>query len=158
MADMLVKLYDLPDPAPHLARLREQGINIRHARTYEMSPVIDWVREVFAQNWADEAAACFARHPVSCLIAVHDGALLGFACYEATCRNYLGPMGVSDSARGRGIGAALLLAALRGLADLGYAYAVIGGVGPRDFYTRTCGAIEIPDSTPGIYRDRLRPR
>lgn len=39
----------------------------------------------------------------------------------------------------------------------GYAYAIIGGVGPADFYARAVGAVEIPDSTPGIYADMLSP-
>jgi hypothetical protein len=55
-----------------------------------------------------------------------------------------------------GIGKALLIAAMRGLADMGYAYAVIGAAGPVEFYTRTLGAIPIPGSSPGIYRDRLK--
>ena len=39
--------------------------------------------------------------------------------------------------------------------DEGHAYAIIGGVGPKDFYSRVVGAIEIPGSDPGIYRDIL---
>jgi hypothetical protein len=35
--------------------------------------------------------------------------------------------------------------------EMGYAYAIIGGVGPKEFYAKTVGAIEIPDSAPGIY-------
>ena len=35
---------------------------------------------------------------------------------------------------------------LRGLADLGYAYAIIGGVGPAEFYARAVGAVMIADS------------
>jgi hypothetical protein len=38
---------------------------------------------------------------------------------------------------------------------MGYAYAIIGGAGPVDFYQKTVGAIEIEGSVPGIYRDRL---
>jgi hypothetical protein len=45
---------------------------------------------------------------------------------------------------------------LRGLVDMGYAYAIVGGAGPTDFYTKTIGAIPIPDSSPGIDRDRLK--
>jgi len=42
------------------------------------------------------------------------------------------------------------------MAARGYFYAVIGGVGPKEFYARTVGAVEIPDSTPGPYRGLLR--
>jgi predicted N-acetyltransferase YhbS len=64
-------------------------------------------------------------------------------------------MGVREDMRGRGIGKALLLACLWGLREMGYVYGIIGGVGPVKFYQHTVGAIEIPDSTPGIYEDRL---
>ena len=40
--------------------------------------------------------------------------------------------------------------------EMGYVYGIIGGVGPVEFYRKTVGAIEIPDSTPGIYTDILR--
>jgi hypothetical protein len=43
------------------------------------------------------------------------------------------------------------------MAAEGYAYAIIGGVGPAAFYERAVGAIPIPGSEPGIYRGRLRP-
>jgi len=44
---------------------------------------------------------------------------------------------------------------MEGLKDLGYVYGIIGGVGPREFYEKACGAVEIPGSDPGIYRDIL---
>ena len=53
--------------------------------------------------------------------------------------------------RGRGIGKALLLTALEGLREIGYAYGIIGGVGPAEFYAKACGAVMIEGSTPGIY-------
>jgi predicted N-acetyltransferase YhbS len=51
-----------------------------------------------------------------------------------------GPTGVLESARGKGIGTALLIAALRGLKEMGYAYGVIGGVGPVQFLRKGCRA------------------
>ena len=60
-----------------------------------------------------------------------------------------------ESARGLGLGKALLFKALEGLREIGYAYAIIGGVGPRDFYAKVCGAVEIPGSDPGTYADLL---
>lgn len=153
--DMLVRLYDLPPLAPALERCAAAGISIRPARAYEMHLVVGWVRQTFGEGWASEAAVCFSRQPVSCFIAVEAGAVIGFGCYESTCRGFFGPTGVAESARGRGAGAALLLACLHAMATLGYAYAVIGGVGPAEFYARTCGAMPIEGSTPGLYRDRL---
>ena len=76
---------------------------------------------------------------------------MGFACYEATCRGYFGPGGVLEAYRGQSLGTRLLFECLRSMKEMGYAYAIIGGVGPKEFYVKTVGAIEIPDSTPGIY-------
>ena len=36
------------------------------------------------------------------------------------------------------------------LANEGYGYAIIGGVGPAPFYEKVCGAFTIPGSDPGI--------
>ena len=52
----------------------------------------------------------------------------------------------------------VLLTALWGMHEMGYAYAIIGGVGPVDFYAKACGATVIPDSTPGVYKDMLKKR
>jgi hypothetical protein len=38
----------------------------------------------------------------------------------------------------------------------GYAYAIIGAVGPAEFYTRVVGATLIEDSTPSILGGLLR--
>jgi len=37
----------------------------------------------------------------------------------------------------------------------GYAYAIIGGVGPQDFYAKTVGAVLIDGSSPGVYGGTL---
>jgi predicted N-acetyltransferase YhbS len=97
----------------------------------------------------------FANRPIACHIAIEQGEMLGFACYDATCRGFFGPLGVADAARRRGIGRALLVSTLHAMSAAGYAYAIVGGAGDVDFYAQTVGAIEIPGSTPGIYRDRL---
>ena len=71
----------------------------------------------------------------------------------------VGPTGVAEKMRGRGIGTALLLACLYGLQDLGYTYAIIGGAGPVDFYKNAVGAIDIPiDEGKGIYGLKEEPR
>jgi len=49
-----------------------------------------------------------------------------------------------------------LLSCLLDMKLKGYGYAIIGGVGPTEFYTKTVGAIEIADSTPGVYKGMLR--
>ncbi|WP_295811663.1 GNAT family N-acetyltransferase [uncultured Nitratireductor sp.] len=151
MTDMLVPLYRLPQ-----ARRPAEGIVIRRAIAPEMHVVCDFAEKHFSRNWASECAVAMAAQPANVLVAVEDGVLLGFACYDATAKGFFGPTGVAEAARGRGVGAALLMATLHAMRDAGYVYGVIGGAGPVDFYKRQCGAIEIPDSTPGIYEGMLR--
>ena len=157
MPDLLVKLYELPDAEGARAALRGLKITIRRAMPYEKHMVSTFVAGAFGEGWASEAEVSFANHPVSCFLATREGAILGFACYEATCRNFFGPTGVLEAHRGAGIGAALLLASLQAMKALGYAYAIVGGADSAAFYERVAGATEIPGSDPGIYRDRLLP-
>ncbi|NKB71226.1 MAG: GNAT family N-acetyltransferase [Candidatus Latescibacteria bacterium] len=156
MPDMLVKLYELPPVAPLVADLQKQGLIIRPAMAYEKHRVVDWVRSTFGEGWASECDISFARQPVSCYIATQDRGVIGFACYDSTCRNFFGPTGVAEEKRGLGLGKTLFLATLHAMAAMGYAYAIVGGAGPTDFYAKTAGATIIEGSKPGIYRDPLQ--
>jgi GNAT superfamily N-acetyltransferase len=156
MPDMLVKLYDRPDSAVASARAAAADVTIRRAAAYEKHVVVDWVAAHFSGGWAAEADVAFAHVPPTCFIATRDGVILGFACFESTCRNFFGPMGVVESQQGNGIGAALLVASLDAMHAMGYAYAVIGGAGPTGFYEKHAGATVIDGSEPGIYRDFLK--
>jgi GNAT superfamily N-acetyltransferase len=150
MPDLLVNLLKLP-PLETV-----QGFVLRRAQPFELSPVRRFVAENFAPSWADEISVGFARQPVSVYVATIDRELAGFAAYECTRRAFFGPTGVLQSARGKGIGKALLLACLWSLREMGYVYAIIGAAGPVRFYQKTVGAIIIPDSEPGIYTDMLK--
>ena len=156
MQDMLVRLYDLPDSTRLVERLAGEGITIRRAMAYEKGTVVTWVRERFGTRWGSECDVAFGVHPISCYLATSDGEILGFGCYDSTYRNFFGPTGVAEDARGRGIGTGILLACLEAMHGDGYAYAIIGGVGPKEFYTKAASATVIPGSTPGIYRDFLK--
>ena len=156
MPDMLVNLLRLPPRDGALEELRGAGVVVRRAQPWESGPVREFVAENFKQSWADEISGGLVRQPVTVFVALRDGRLIGFAAYECTRKDFFGPTGVAESERGRGVGRALLLASLWGLRELGYAYAVIGGVGPAEFYERAVGARLIPDSSPGIYADPLR--
>ncbi len=148
MPDMLVKLYELPDASVETAALRALGVTCRRAESYERSAVVQFASATFP-NWTDEVSAGFASVPPSVFVAAEAGAVLGFACYNVTRPNYFGPTGVEASHRGRGIGKVLLLQSLEALRSQGYAYAIIGGVGP---------AAIIPGSEEAIYGGMLRPR
>jgi predicted N-acetyltransferase YhbS len=153
--DMLVRLYDLPDSRGAFDRAAVAGMSIRRALAPEKHKVVDWVRANFSAAWASEADVAFARQPVACFIALRERKIQGFACHDATCRNFFGPTGVHPDARDNGVGAALLFACLEDMRHLGFGYAIIGGVGPADFYVKTVGAIPIERSEPGIYRGLL---
>ena len=159
MIDMLVRLYELPDTREMYERVEKNGITLRRVRAYERHLVADWAGKHFSPKWESEVKVALSRQPISCYIATQivEGKpeILGFACYETTARGFYGPTGVSEAARGTGIGKALLFKCLEGLKDLGYVYGVIGGVGPREFYEKSCGATEILGSDPSIYRDIL---
>ena len=154
MIDMLVRLYDLPDSSEPYARVAAEGVTLRRARAFEKHSVAAFAR-TFSEKWASEVEVALSRQPVACFIATRDKQILGFACYDTTMRGFFGPTGVAESARGLGLGKALLMRSLEALRETGHAYAVIGGVGPREFYEKACGAIEIPGSDPGIYGDLL---
>ena len=153
---MLVKLYELTPAAPGAASLHANGIVCRRAESFERSTILAFVKAHFP-HWADELLAGFAHAPPTVFVAKRGREVLGFACYNATRPNYFGPTGVLESERGQGIGRVLLLQSLEALAAEGYAYAIIGGVGPADFYAKAVGATIIEGSDPGIYAGLQRP-
>jgi GNAT superfamily N-acetyltransferase len=156
MPDMFVNLLKLPQLESSVHELSEQGVNIRRAQPFEITPVRDFIQEKFSVTWADEVSVGFANKPVTVYLATRDGRVIGFAAYECTRKAFFGPTGVAHDERGKGIGKALLMAALWGLRELGYVYAIIGRAGPVRFYQEAVGAIVIPDSEPGIYTDLLK--
>jgi GNAT superfamily N-acetyltransferase len=155
MSDLLVRLYDLPHFEAE-AKVAAAGITVRRAIPPERQVVLDWIGEHFPGGWSSEAAIALSGLPITCWVAVKDGQMLGFACHDATAKGFFGPTGVSEAARGQGIGEALLIATLKGMREAGYAYAVIGDPGPVAFYQKRLDALEIPKSDPGIYLGMLR--
>jgi GNAT superfamily N-acetyltransferase len=156
MPDLLVNLLKLSPLESVLAEARTAGVIIRRALPHEMTPIRDFVLQNFNLGWADEISVGYANKPVSVFIAMREGRVVGFGAYECTHRGFFGPTGVVESERGQGIGKALLVACLWGLREIGYAYAIVGGAGPTEFYERAVGATLIADSVPGIYADAIK--
>ena len=152
MADMLVRLYELPEVDDRLEALEEKGIAIKRAQPWEISPLRRFIEDHFSEGWADETSVASANKPITVFVAQDGNRLVGFAAYECTRRGFFGPMGVDEAWRKRGIGVALTLACLHGMWEMGYGYAIIGGAGPTEFYAKCCGAEIIEDSKPGIYQ------
>ena len=153
MSDLLVKLYDVrPDFALEQS-LSQEGIRIKRALGLDKTLILNFVRENFSQGWADECLMGLVND--GCYIAVCKGEVVGFACFDATMKDYFGPTGVRPDMRGKGIGKALLLRCLLSMHERGYNYAIIGWAGPTAFYEKACGAMEIPDSTPRSYGRKI---
>ncbi len=133
MPDMLVKLYELDRYEDNRKALQTQGVSIQPAMAADLGRVQRWITEHFGEGRE----------------------ILGFAYYDATAKDFFGPTGVDEAARGLGVGRALLLATLKSMAANGYVYAIIGGAGPVKFYETCCGAAVIEGSSPGYYRNLL---
>jgi ribosomal protein S18 acetylase RimI-like enzyme len=151
MADMLVKLYHLNWDVGVISEQAHRGVCIRKPIGPEKHVVIDWVREHFSAGWASEVDVAISRDPGACFMAVTADQFIGFACYDAAALGFFGPIGVHEAFRGRHTGSALLRACMLDMKLKGYGYAIIGATTAFAFYEKSAGAVEIPDSTPGIY-------
>ncbi len=156
MADLLVKLYELPPSSAGLEKLRAEGVEIRRAIGPEKHAVVEWVEKKFSRSWASECDVALSSHPVTCFIAVKDRKVLGFACYDATLKGFFGPIGVDPDSHKKGLGKALLIRTLEAMRDAGYGYAAVGWAGPVDFFRKTVGATVIEGSEPGVYRNLVK--
>jgi predicted N-acetyltransferase YhbS len=151
MRDMLVRLYDLPSFFPVQSEVEEKhDIKIRRFSILEKKQALLWCKTNFA-GWERELEVAFSQHPATAFGAFRGKEILGFAAYDCTNINFFGPTGVVESERGKKLGKALLLASLHAMKENGFAYAIIGGVGPVEFYRKNVDAVIIEKSNPGIY-------
>ncbi|HHW71257.1 MAG TPA: GNAT family N-acetyltransferase [Clostridiales bacterium] len=152
MPDMLVKLYELDDNKANIEELERQGIYIKRVLAPDKFRVVEYVKNTFGDSWASECDVAISRDPISCFIAVKDKEVIGFACYDTTCKSFFGPIGIDKEFRGFGIGKVLTLECLNAMWHEGYAYAIIGGANEAiPFYEKVANAKVIEDSVPGIY-------
>lgn len=156
MPDMLIKLYDLAEDWSFIAEQKARGIAIRKPIGPEKHLIIEWVADHFSPGWAAEMDVATCNTPRSCFVAVKASKFIGFAGYDATALGYFGPTGVENPERGKGTGSALLRACLLDMKLKGYGYAIVGDVNAPGYYKIAVGAIEIPDSSPGVYRNRVK--
>ena len=155
--DMLVKLYSLPSLEAEKKKMEERGYRIVRALPPNRISIVEWVKKHSSIYAASEAECCFAPSKAPTIfIALKGDEMVGYACYNATAPDFFGPMRVKDEEQGNGVGRALLLHSLNALKEEGYAYAIIGSVGPTSFYEKSVNAIAIPDSTPGIYKSMFK--
>lgn len=139
--DMIVGLQHLPGYE------LEKTIKLKRAFICDRDTILDFIEENFSKGWVHEAERAILQN--TCFIAVENGQVIGFACYDATAKGFFGPIGVDSSARGRNVGTALLIRTLTAMREDGYAYGIIGWVdGASGFYRKTVGAEYIPGGTP----------
>ena len=131
-----------------LSREKElDGIKIKRVFAGEKMRVLEYIRQHFSEGWVYEAENAIMQH--KCFIATKDGQILGFACYDASAKDYFGPIGVTENARGTGVGTALLLRTLTCMREEGYGYAIIGWVGDAEmFYRKVVNAEWVPGGEP----------
>lgn len=156
--DMLVKLYELPEVHITNPTLASQGIRIIRPMASDKSQISSFIRNNFSEVWANEFEKSMCNTPISCYIAVKDKKeIVGFSCYDASCLNFFGPIGVAEVYQGKGLGKELLLHALYAMREEGYAYAIIGWCEEKNaaFYSKATNAIVIEDSFPGVYQNAL---
>ncbi|HEU4523010.1 MAG TPA: GNAT family N-acetyltransferase [Thermoanaerobaculia bacterium] len=117
-----------------LAALSGSAVNPISPQRLPVTPgLLEFVRREFGPIWAFEIERATAAFWIP---------ETGFAVVEGNNRGLgtFGPTGVAKDKRGLGHGRGLLLAALRELAAMGYARAIIPWTDAIDFYRRGCGA------------------
>ena len=97
----------------------------------------------FSDSWASEVDIALRMDRASVWYLGARTDLLGFAVNSLWARNAFGPMGVAESQRGRGLGAALLVRALRDLRVRGVERCVVAWIGPKEFYDRYMHTVSV---------------
>ena len=153
MADMLVQLYKKREKPP-TDLLAGKNIVFCRALAIDKQVICTFIEKHFHEicpGWVDECMFSLFRNPTTCFIAIQNKRVIGFACYDATAKGMVGPVGVDEEFRKLGIARILLDECFEAMKMEGYAYAVIGWVSSEKYYANACGAETIPDSFPGIY-------
>jgi GNAT superfamily N-acetyltransferase len=124
------------------------NVEIRNVQSYEKEDFLSWVEDQFGESWFKTLRSAFQSSSdcLPILKAEEKGRLVGFAAYDVYMnkKGIFGPMGVLPEARYHGVGKRLLYAALHGMKQRGYMYAVLKEAGPIEFYEKTCDAKLIP--------------
>ncbi|WP_017185111.1 GNAT family N-acetyltransferase [Alkalibacillus haloalkaliphilus] len=140
--DMITYLGEYQFPA-----IRD--LNIQSVELVDQHDLVMFVRNEFSQEWSNTIEQGLSMNQKSIYVAYDDfGQLIGFAAYDVFKgkKGYIGPIGVTSSNRTSGVGYALLHYCLRDMKEIGYAYAVIGGAGPIEFFEKACRAVVIPST------------
>ena len=141
--DMIVGLYNLPKVEI------SESIKIRRAFVGDKEEILGFVKKHFYQNWTYEVEHALMEPVPKCFLAIENGRILGFACFDSSARGFFGPIGVDPERRGKNIGKMLLIKTLESMREYGYAYGIIGWVYEAEqFYRKTVGAEFIKGGNP----------
>lgn len=142
--DMAVSLKDYSFP-----RITSNKVIYRQAEISDAVSLLLFIENEFGNRWLDAIKHGFQEENIPIFIALDDGLIVGFACFDVVRekKGLFGPMGTSLSHRLQGIGRNLLHYCLNDMKEIGYEYAIIGEAGPLEFYEKSCHAVVIPLST-----------
>jgi predicted N-acetyltransferase YhbS len=141
--ELLINLYALKER--HLTL--PAGGRIARVLPFEAAYVTAFIQENFpASDWAEEIADALHAPKTRVFIAIEGKKIIGFAAYDATCKDFFGPLGVAEEKRGHSYGEALTYATLLAMKEEGYAYAMVGWAGPIEWYQEKFGAIKVGNS------------
>ena len=138
--DLIVNLDNYEFPEISSDRIRKVAQDDRHS-------LVEFVEKNFSTEWSHTIKGAFSQEQPSIFIALSESEeIIGFAAYDVykDKKGYFGPMGVSINKRASGIGYLLLHHCLAAMKETGYAYAILGGAGPIEFYEKACQAVVIP--------------
>jgi len=119
-----------------------RGYTVRRAQRADRAPLTAMVESQFTDAWGFEVNLALSTTLEGVHVALDpDGAFAAFAAHDGNNRGlgWFGPAGTAPQHRGRGLGAALLMACLVDVAEAGHSECLISWVGPRDFYANTVG-------------------
>lgn len=144
--NLLVSLRGNPRVEPAHARALVAACpdyDLRRAGSADRPALLAMIEDAFGAGWAFEAGRAMDRDPPGVHLAVHRHSrdIAAFAAHDGNNRGlgWFGPTGTREEHRGRGLGAALLVACLLDVAATGREICEIAWIGPRNFYDRTVG-------------------
>lgn len=138
--DLIVNLDNYKFPDINSGKIRKVTQEDRYS-------LVKFVEKNFSIEWSHTIEGAFSQEQPSIYIALSESEeIIGFAAFDVykDKKGYFGPMGVSIDKRTSGIGYLLLHHCLAAMKETGYAYAILGGAGPIEFYEKACQAVVIP--------------
>lgn len=123
-------------------RLAAAGFTIRRLAPADRAAFAEWLQADWGPFWHWEGLSTYENDPISCFVALKDGQIRAFACYNTSSFPHVfGPTGTAEDQRWQGLGRVLLYRCLADMRAQGFERAEIGWVGPLQFYSRTAGAV-----------------